>query len=77
MIMRISLNEAQARLPELVKGLASGDEVLIIDGDEPVARLVSQGRAIGRTRQPGSAKDKLRILVEDDEHLNDFKDYMP
>ena len=77
MIMRVSLNEAQARLPELVKGLASGDEVLITDGDETVARLVSQGRGTGRTRQPGSAKGKLRVLVEDDEHLDDFRDYMP
>ena len=77
MIMRVSLNEAQARLPELVKGLASGDEVLITDGDEPVARLVSQGRGMGRARQPGSAKGKLRVVVEDDEHLDDFKDYLP
>jgi len=77
MIVRVSLNEAQARLPELVKGLASGDEVLITDGDEPVARLVGQGRRTDRTRQPGSAKGKLRILVEDDAHLDDFKDYMP
>ncbi len=77
MIVRVSLNEAQARLPELVKGLASGDEVLITDGDEPVARLVGQGRRTDRMRQPGSAKGKLRILVEDDAHLDDFKDYMP
>ncbi|AUB84975.1 antitoxin of toxin-antitoxin stability system [Candidatus Thiodictyon syntrophicum] len=76
-MMRVSLNEAQARLPELVKGLASGDEVLITDGDEPVARLVSQGCRTDRTRQPGSAKGKLRILVDDDAHLDDFRDYVP
>jgi hypothetical protein len=27
-------------------------------------------------RQPGSAKGRLRILKEDDDHLNDFSDYM-
>ena len=28
-------------------------------------------------RQPGSARGVLRILVEDEEHLNDFGPYMP
>ena len=27
-------------------------------------------------RRPGSAKGRLSILKEDDEHLNDFSDYM-
>jgi hypothetical protein len=29
-----------------------------------------------KQRQPGSAKGILRILSEDDEHLNDFAPYM-
>nr|VFJ48848.1 MAG: hypothetical protein BECKDK2373C_GA0170839_102310 [Candidatus Kentron sp. DK]VFJ70496.1 MAG: hypothetical protein BECKDK2373B_GA0170837_12852 [Candidatus Kentron sp. DK] len=28
-------------------------------------------------RQPGSAKGILKILCEDDEHLEDFREYMP
>jgi hypothetical protein len=28
-------------------------------------------------RRPGSAKGKLRIVAEDEEHLADFRDYMP
>jgi uncharacterized protein (UPF0332 family) len=28
-------------------------------------------------RQPGSARGILKVLSEDDEHLNDFKEYMP
>jgi len=28
-------------------------------------------------RKPGSAKGKLRIVVEDDEHLAGFADYLP
>jgi bifunctional DNA-binding transcriptional regulator/antitoxin component of YhaV-PrlF toxin-antitoxin module len=28
-------------------------------------------------RRPGSAKDILKIVSEDDEHLDDFKMYMP
>ncbi|MTW21820.1 DUF2281 domain-containing protein [Allochromatium palmeri] len=30
-----------------------------------------------RTRTPGSAVGKLKVLVEDDEHLKDFRAYMP
>jgi len=30
-----------------------------------------------KQRQPGSAKGILKILSEDDEHLADFKAYMP
>lgn len=30
-----------------------------------------------RARVPGSAKGRLTILKEDDEHLDDFADYMP
>ena len=30
-----------------------------------------------RARMPGSAVGKLKVLVEDDEHLKDFQDYMP
>ncbi|QEH31797.1 Phd_YefM [Aquisphaera giovannonii] len=36
----ITLREAQATLPELVRRLASGEEVIITEGDRPVARLV-------------------------------------
>ena len=30
-----------------------------------------------KRRKPGSAKGALKVLIEDDEHLNDFRDYMP
>ena len=30
-----------------------------------------------RGRQPGNARGRFKVLSEDDEHLNDFKEYMP
>jgi hypothetical protein len=30
-----------------------------------------------KQRRPGSAKGILKVLSEDDEHLDDFKAYMP
>ena len=74
MMRWMSVNEVQARLPELVKQIASGDEVVITDHDEPVARLVRQEVDQPLIRRPGSAKGKLRIVADDDEHLADFRE---
>jgi prevent-host-death family protein len=73
----VTIEEAQAKLPELIDKLAPGEEVIITRNQEPVAKLVGQKRRLRQPRQPGSAKGKLIIVAEDDEHLEDFKDYMP
>ena len=39
--------------------------------------LPEQKEIVRKQRRPGSAKGILRILSEDDEHLDDFKAYMP
>jgi prevent-host-death family protein len=72
----VTIEEAQAKLPELIDKLALGEEVIITRNQQPVAKLVGQQRRMRQPRRPGSAKGKLVILVEDDEHLEDFKDYM-
>ncbi len=41
-----------------------------------VVLLPEQGKPISKRRQPGSAKGILKILSDDDEHLDDFKQYM-
>lgn len=68
----VTIEEAQARLPELIDQLAPGEEVMITYNQQPVAKLVGQKRAVRKPRRPGSAKGKFIILVEDDEHLRDF-----
>ena len=73
----VTVEEAQAKLSELIDKLALGEEVLITRNQQPVAKLVGQQRRVRKLRRPGSAKGKLVILAEDDEHLEDFKDYMP
>ena len=42
-----------------------------------VVLLPDQGTTPEKRRKPGSAIGILQVLSEDDEHLNDFKDYMP
>jgi len=72
----VTLEEAQARLPEIIDHLVSGEELLITRNNQPVAKLVGQQQPVRKPRQPGSAKGKLVILAEDDEHLQDFAEYM-
>ena len=73
----ITIEEAQEKLSELIDQLAPGEEVIITRDKQPVAKLVGQQQPVREPRRPGSAKGKLVILAEDDEHLEDFKDYMP
>ena len=72
----ISIDEAQAKLAELIRQLAPGEEIIITENQQPVAKLVSQPKPSQR-RQPGRCKGMITLLVEDDEHLEGFKEYMP
>ncbi len=72
----VSIEEAQARLPELINLLAAG-ELLVITRDEiPIARLLAEEKPPRLTRKAGSAKGILTILMDDKEHLKDFAEYM-
>jgi antitoxin (DNA-binding transcriptional repressor) of toxin-antitoxin stability system len=73
----VTIEEAQAHLAELVSKLAPGQEIVIMENNQPVATLTGQYTRAGQPRQPGSAKGKLIILADDEEHLEDFKEYMP
>ena len=72
----VTMEEAQAKLPELVARLAGGDEIVITQDQKPVAKLVREPSTARKPRKAGSAKGKLVILQEDDEHLKDFQEYM-
>jgi antitoxin (DNA-binding transcriptional repressor) of toxin-antitoxin stability system len=72
----ITVEEAQAHLKELIGNLAPGEELVITEGQRPVAKIVGQGVPARKPRQAGRAKGKLLILAEDDEHLKDFEEYM-
>ena len=72
----VSVQEAQAKLSELIHKLKPGDELVITENNQPIARLVAQPIPPGKPRQRGSAKGKLVIHALDDEHLDDFREYM-
>lgn len=76
MLENITLEDAQSNLPEIIDHLKPGTEVIITRNNQPVAALHLPA---GATPQPrfGSCRGVLTILTEDEEHLQDFKDYMP
>jgi prevent-host-death family protein len=73
----VTLEEAQAKLTELIGSLSPGEEIVITQNQQPVAKLVGQSLANRKPRVPGNCKGMITPAVEDDEHLQDFKDYMP
>ena len=72
----VTIEEAQARLPELIEHLAADEELVITRNEKPIARLLTEDKLNRQPRRAGSAKGLLTILSEDDEHLKDFAEYM-
>lgn len=73
----VTLQEAQAHLKELIGKLADGEELLIVDDQQPVARLVGERQIAGQRPAPGNCSGMLRIIADDDEHLLGFEEYLP
>lgn len=71
-----TMEEAQAHLPELVARLAGGEELIITQGQKPVAKLVREYPAGRQPRKPGNCKGLVKIVSGDDGHLKDFEKYM-
>jgi prevent-host-death family protein len=72
----VTIQEAQARLKELIDQLAPGEEVVITEDQRPVAKLVSSPAEKPRPVF-GRCKGMLTVIAEDDEHLDHFRDYIP
>ena len=72
----VTIQEAQADLPGLIHKLLPGDELVITENNQPVAKLVASPADKPRP-MPGRGKGMLTIVTEDDEHLEHFKEYMP
>jgi len=71
----ISIADAQAKLADLIHGLAPGDEVVITENDQPIARLVPASQR--GERKLGTLKGSVLYMAPDfDAPLDDFKEYM-
>jgi prevent-host-death family protein len=74
----VSLQEAQAKLSDLIHQMTPGDEVVITEDNQPVARLVFMtSRARRQPRRPGTLRGTVLYMAPDfDAPLDDFKEYM-
>ena len=57
MTFRVTIEEAQSTLAELIKAAISGKEIIILRGKVPVAKLVGIKQPM--RRRPGALKGKL------------------
>jgi antitoxin (DNA-binding transcriptional repressor) of toxin-antitoxin stability system len=72
----VTLEEAQARLPQLIAGLRPGEQLAITQEGQPVATLVRSPRTNWPCKA-GSAKDTPHWMARDfDAPLEDFQEYM-
>ena len=73
---RITVEEAQATLKELVHKLAPGEEVVLTEDQRPVAKLVRERLARPPRPAPGLGKGSIIHMAPDfDAPLDEFKDY--
>jgi prevent-host-death family protein len=69
----VSIQEAQAALSDLIHRLAPGEEIVITENNQPVARLIPAGRPT--ERKLGTLKGTVLYMSPDfDAPLDDFKE---
>ena len=72
----VTLEEAQAKLPELIDQLQPGEELTITAEGKPVAQ-VKKAQRTSWPCEAGTAKDRPLWMAPDfNAPLDDFKEYM-
>jgi prevent-host-death family protein len=73
----VTIEEAQKKLSELIHRLTPGEEVVITENDQPVARLVAAAPPQRKPRQLGTLRGTMLYMAPDfDKPLDEFKEYM-
>jgi antitoxin (DNA-binding transcriptional repressor) of toxin-antitoxin stability system len=73
----VTIEDAQACLPELIEGLRPGEEIIITRDRQPIARLIAAAPRNEQPRRLGTLKGTVRYMAPDfDAPLEDFKEYM-
>ncbi len=71
----ITIEQAQFRLKELIAGLNPGEEVILTQDEQPVAKLVVTAPVIP-TRKLGTMRGSVQYMAPDfDAPLEDFREY--
>jgi antitoxin (DNA-binding transcriptional repressor) of toxin-antitoxin stability system len=72
----MAVEDIKVTLPELLDSMTPGDEVILTRNQQPVAKLVSEPAKKRQPRKAGNCIGMMRIVADDDEHLEDFEEYM-
>ena len=73
----VRVEDAQGRLSELIQRLGPGEEIVLTEHDQPVARLIAASAKPRKPRQPGTLRGSVLYMAEDfDAPLDEFKEYM-
>jgi prevent-host-death family protein len=70
----VDVAQAEARFAELLGRVRAGEEILVTQANQPVARIVPATAQQGRPRF-GAAKGLLHVRENFDEPLEDFAPY--
>ena len=79
MFATITVEEAQAKLKEIIHQLTPGEEIVITENQQPVAKLVSEQPKTVKPPRPGPGLCKGAIIYmspDFDAPLDDMKEYM-
>ena len=68
--MQVNILEAKNRLSQLIKSAQAGEEVIIANRGEPVARLIPAGKMVTRAAERGKGRAILDWL-----NANPLPDY--
>ncbi len=74
-MQQIDIDKAKGQLDSLFQSALSGEEILIMQNNQPVLKLVRVSRPQKR-RQSGSAKGLISMSEDFDQPLEDFREYM-
>jgi prevent-host-death family protein len=60
----VTIREAKSNLSQLIKKASAGEEIIIVRGDKPVARLIPVVAQRKGKRRPGSLQGELCVGPE-------------
>jgi antitoxin (DNA-binding transcriptional repressor) of toxin-antitoxin stability system len=73
----LTIEEAQANLPQIIDTLLPGDALVITRNHQPVAKIVAEPRSSDAPRAAGSCKGMILHIADDfDAPLEEFREYM-
>ena len=72
----VTIEEAKDKLSELIHHLTPGEEVVITENDQPVARMTLATPPERKPPQFGTLKGTVLSMEHFDDPLEEFEDYM-